>query len=160
MLELVGIIFGGLSRLGQHGMELWDKQKERDHEAVMFDKQMALADKKHEHDAALRTMDAAAADAAAEWEAMRAAVAAQAQEAAAAGGWVAKLSASIRPFLTIYHAVLFYTLAKVAMFWIAYSNGISWASAIVEIYGPFDRALVGSMVGFWFQDRSLRKAAR
>lgn len=160
MLELLGLIFGGASRLAQHFMELRDKQKEREHEAVMYDKQIELADKKFVHDSSLRTMDAEAADAAAEWEAMRAAVAAQAQEAAAAGGWVAKLSASIRPLLTIYHAVLIYTLVKLALFWLAYSNGISWASAIVEIYGPFDKALCGSMVGFWFQDRALRRMAR
>jgi hypothetical protein len=159
MFELIGLIFGGVSRLAQHWMEMRDKQKEREHEAVMYDKQIELADKKFVHDSELRRMDAQAADAAAEWEAMRAAVEAQAREAQAAGGWVAKLSASIRPLLTVYHAIIIYTVVKVSLFWLAYSNGISWASAIVEIYGPFDKALCGSMVGFWFQDRALRRQA-
>jgi hypothetical protein len=160
MFELIGIIFGGASRLVQHWMELRDKDKERAHEAVMYDKQIELADKRFQHDAELRRMDGEQAEAAAEWEALRAAVQAQAQEAMAVGGWVAKLSAGIRPILTIIHAIVIYTLVKVALFWLAFHNGISWASAIVEIYGPFDKALVGSMVGFWFQDRALRRMGR
>lgn len=157
MFELIGLVFGGVSRLAQHWLELRDKDKERSHEAVMFDKQIALADRRFEQDRELRRMDSEAAEAAAEWEAMRAAVEAQAREAKAAGGWVAKLSASIRPLLTLYHAVFIYTAVKVAQFCLAYSGGIGWQSAFLSIYGEFDRALVGSMVSFWFQDRALRK---
>lgn len=156
MFELLGLIFGGVSRLVQHWLELRDKDKERAHEAVMYDKQIELADRKFVHDAELRKMDGEQAEAAAEWEAMRAAVLAQAQEAAAAGGAVAKLSAVIRPFLTLYHAVLIYTLMKVAQFYLAYQQK-NWAQAALGLYTDFDRALVGSMVGFWFQDRSLRR---
>lgn len=157
MLEALGIIFGGVARLAQHGMELWDKDKERSHEAVMFDKQAALADKRHVHDAELRRMDASAADSAAEWEAMRSALQAQAAEAQAAGGWVAKLSASIRPLLTVYHAIFVYSAIKAAQFYLAGQSGMDWAEALTTIYSDFDKALVGSMIGFWFQDRSLRK---
>lgn len=160
MLELFGLVFGGVSRLAQHWMELRDKDKERAHEAVMYDKQIELADKRHVHDVELRQMDAAAADAQAEWAALQAAVEAQAREATAAGGWVLKLSAAIRPLLTIYHAILFYSLAKVAMFVVALDGGMQPADAMLQIYGEWDRALCGSMVGFWFQDRALRKRAQ
>lgn len=158
MFELIGLIFGGVSRLAQHWMELRDKDKERSHEAVMYDKQIALADKRFEHDAALRRMDGEQAEVAAEWEAMRAAIDAQAREAEAAGGWAAKLSASIRPLLTVYHAVVVYSLMKAAQFYLAGKGGLGWAEALTMIYGEFDRALLGSMVSFWFADRSLRKA--
>ena len=157
MVELFGLIFGGLSRLAQHWMDLRDKDKERAHEAVMYDKQLALADKRFVHDAEMRQMDAAAADTAAEWQALQAAVQAQAAEARAAGGWVAKFSAAMRPLLTFYHAILFYTAAKVAMLIVALDGGMPAAEAVASIYTEFDRALCGSMVGFWFQDRALRK---
>ena len=157
MVELFGLIFGGASRLAQHWLDLRDKDKERAHEAVMYDKQIALADKRFEHDRDLRQVDAAAAESQAEWAALQAAVEAQAREAQAAGGWVAKFSASMRPLLTFYHAILFYTVAKVAMFWLAYSGGRPMAQAFVSIYTEFDKALCGSMVGFWFQDRALRQ---
>lgn len=157
MVELFGLVFGGVSRLAQHWLDLKDKQAERDHEAVMYDKQITLADKRFEHDAALRQMDAASADVQAEWSSMTAAIEAQAKEAQAAGGWVAKFSASMRPLLTFYHAILVYTAVKVALFWVALSGGVPWTQAIIELYGEFDRALLGSMVSFWFADRSLRK---
>jgi hypothetical protein len=160
MFELIGLIFGGVSRLTQHWLELKDKDKERSHEAVMYDKQIALADKRFEHDASLRRMDAESTEATAEWAALATAVQAQADEASKAGGWVAQFSASIRPLLTFWHAVVVYTLVKVALFTLAFTNGISWESAIVQIYGDADRAMMMSMVSFWFMDRSLRKAGK
>ena len=157
MVDLLGLIFGGLSRLAQHWLDLRDKDKERAHEATMYDKQLALADKRFAHDAEMRQLDATAADTAAEWQALEAAVKAQAAEARAAGGWVAKFSAVMRPLLTFYHAILFYTAAKAAMLVIALDGGLPAAEALASIYTEFDRALCGSMVGFWFQDRALRK---
>lgn len=157
MFELIGLIFGGASRLFQHWLDMQDKQRERDHEAVMYDKQIALADKRFEHDAALRRMDGEQAEAAAEWEALRAAVDAQAREAAAAGGWVAKFSASIRPFLTVWHLVILYTAVKGAMLLVAMQSGQGAFAALLQVYGPEDKALAFSMAGFWFQDRALRR---
>lgn len=157
MIEALGLVFGGVSRLWQHHMELKDKDAERKHEAVMYDKQIALADKKQAHDVELRTMDGNFAESAAEWSAMEAAIKAQASEAQAAGGWVAKFSAFMRPFLTFWHAVVMYSVVKVALFILALDGGLAWADAITHIYGESDKALCMSMVGFWFADRSLRK---
>jgi len=151
MFELIGLIFGGASRLVQHWLDLRDKDKERAHEATMYDKQITLADRRFEHDAALRRMDADSAEQQAEWSAMVAALQAQATEAQAAGGFVAKVSALIRPFLTFWHAVVIYTAIKVAL------GGMTWAQALLHIYTDADRALCFSMVSFWFADRSLRK---
>lgn len=156
MFELIGLIFGGVSRLGQHWMELKDKDKERSHEAVMYDKQMALADKRHEHDADLRRMDAAAQDASAEWAALSAAVQAQAQEAQAAGGWVAKLSASVRPIVT-YWLMALYSMAKLFTVILAMQGGVPFMTAAAAAYTEADGALLSSILSFWFVDRSLRK---
>lgn len=155
-MEIIGLIFGGVSRLGQHWMELRDKDKERSHEAVMYDKQIALADKRFEHDADLRRMDAAAADASAEWTALTAAVQAQAQEAQAAGGWVAKLSASVRPVVT-YWLLALYSLSKVFAICIGIANNEPFLVAVGGVYGAADGALLSSILSFWFVDRSLRK---
>lgn len=157
MIEALGLVFGGLSRLGQYWMELKEKQAERDHEHRMFDKQIELADKRHVHDAEMRKMDGDFADGAAEWAAMEAAIKAQADEASKVGGWVAQFSAVMRPFLTFWHAVVIYTVVKVALFSLALTGGLDWATAVTEIYGESDKALSMSMIGFWFADRSLRK---
>lgn len=156
MFELLGLVFGGVSRLAQHFMDLKDKQAERDHEARMFENQVKLqelqgAQKLQEKAVDLQqVLDTNAANA------LIAGVQAQAQEAAAAGGWVAKVSALMRPLLTFWHCILIYTIAKVAQFMLAYSGGLPWATAFATIYGEPDRALCFSMISFWFVDRSLK----
>lgn len=158
MIDILGIVFGGASRLVQHWMDLRDKDKERDHEHRMLSAQIEMQDKRLAHDADMRRSEVAAQESAAEWDALKLAVSAQTEESRAAGGWVSKLSASIRPLLTVYHCIVMYTAHKVALFYIAASSQMSWAVAFVSIYGDFDRGLVGSIVGYWFMDRSLRRA--
>lgn len=157
MIELFGLVFGGVSRLAQHWLDLKDKQKEREHELGMLAKQVEIQDKRLAHDAELRRGEIVAGANMAEMGLLETAVASQGSEARAAGGWAAKLSAVIRPVLTLYHAVFIYTAVKVAMFVVATNGGLTWGVAMISIYGEFDRALLGSMVSFWFADRSLRK---
>jgi hypothetical protein len=157
MIELLSLIFGGVARLGQHWLDLKEKQAERNHELAMFDKQVDLADKRFAHDADLRRMDAAAAESAADSNALIAAIQAQAAEAQAAGGWVAMLSAAIRPFLTLWHCVVVYTTVKIALMVAAWQGGANVFQALLQVYGEPDRALCFSMLSFWFVDRALRK---
>ena len=156
MFELIGLIFGGVSRLGQHWLDLKDKQKEREHEAIMYTKQIELQDKRQVHDVALRTMDAASAEVAAEWAGLTAAVQAQAAEAQAAGGWVAKLSASVRPFVT-YWLMALYTASKIFAVAAALQANEPFLVAVSGVYGSADAALLSSILSFWFMDRSLRR---
>ncbi len=158
MLELFGLVFGGVSRLAQHYLDLRDKQAERDHEARLFEHQVKLQEMKGQADLALRRMDATLATDQGEMALLQGALEAQSREATAAGGWVLKLSAAIRPVLTVWHAVVVYTLIKVAVVAVALAQGQSWPQAVLAIYTEFDRALCGSIVSFWFADRSLRKA--
>lgn len=159
MFELLGIVFGGVSRLGQHFMEMQDKQKEREHEAVMFDKQLALQAQRSEAERDLRQMDVDAQRDSGELNVLADAIKAQAQEAQAAGGWVASLSASVRPMVS-YWLLLIYTASKGATLYIALSSGVPLAQAVNNVYTEFDGALLGSIVSFWFADRSLRKAGK
>lgn len=159
MIELFGLIFGGVSRLGQHWLDLRDKDKERSHEAVMYDKQVALADKRFEHDADLRRMDASAADSAAEWAAMTAALEAQSREAQAAGGWVSAMSASVRPVVT-YWLMALYTMAKIFTVILAVQGGVPFLTAATQAYTEMDGALLSSILAFWFVDRSLRNSGK
>jgi hypothetical protein len=157
MLEILGLVFGGASRLVQHWMDLKDKDKERDHEHRMTVVQVELQDKRLAHDAEMRRADAQAAESASEWDALKVAVASQTAEARAAGGWVAKFSAVMRPLLTFYHCIIMYTVHKCALFYLAMMANMTWATAFVAIYGDFDRGIVGSIIGYWFMDRGLRK---
>lgn len=159
MFELLGIVFGGVSRLAQHYMETADKQREREHEAIMFDKQIALQGQRIDAEKDLRQMDVEAQRDTGELNALVASIQAQASEAQAAGSWVAKLSASVRPVVS-YWLLLIYSAAKLATLYLTLNDGASLAVAVKAAYTEFDGALLGSIVSFWFADRSLRKAGK
>lgn len=156
MFELLGLIFGGVSRLAQHWLDLSDKDKERSHERMMFEQQVLMQDKRFSHDSELRQMDVNAKEADNEWSAIAAAAKAQADEARSAGGWVLSLSASVRPVLS-YWFVFLYTVAKFATLYLAMNEGIPFAQAIRAAYTEFDGTILASIVSFYFADRSLRK---
>ena len=111
MVELLGLIFGGLSRLAQHFMDLREKSSERDHEYRMYEQQIALADKKYAADADMRRMDSESAETQGDIALLLEGIKSQASEAKSAGGWVAQLSASVRPVLS-YWLLALYTISK------------------------------------------------
>lgn len=156
MFELLGIVFGGASRLAQHWMELNDKEKERQHEAVMYDKQIALQQNRIQADKELKAMDVQSAKDSAELDALITAIQSQASEAKGAGGWVLSLSASVRPIVS-YWLLAIYTCAKCATLYLAMKSGVGLAEAVRASYTEFDGAMLGSVLSFWFADRSLRK---
>ena len=156
MIELFGLIFGGLSRLAQHFMDLQEKASERDHEYRMYEQQIALADKRYAHDADMRLMDAQSAEAQGDIDLLLAGINSQAREAQAAGGWVAKLSASVRPVLS-YWLLALYTIAKFTALYMAMSGGASFGESMRYVYTEFDGCVMASVISFYFADRSLRR---
>lgn len=87
------------------------------------------------------------------------AIKAQAAEAEAAGGWVASLSASVRPMVS-YWLMFVYTVAKIATVHLALKSAAPLADAVRNAYTEFDGAMLGSIISYWFADRSLRKAGK
>ena len=156
MFELIGLIFGGASRLAQHFLDLRDKAAERDHEYRMYEQQVALADKKYASDASMRQMDAAAAETAGDISLLVTALNDQSTQAKAAGGFVLSLSASVRPVVS-YWLMLLYTCAKAASLYITLQSGAPLAEAVRAAYTEYDGTLMASIVSFWFADRALRK---
>lgn len=157
MFEFLGIIFGGVSRLTQHFMEMKDKQKEREHEAIMFDKQIIIQSQKIAAEKDLRQMDIDSTKDLKEIDLLMSGINAQVEESKNAGGFIAKLSASVRPVIS-YWLLTIYTTSKVAgLYLLLTMNNISLAEAIRASYTEFDGAMLGSIVSFWFADRSLRK---
>jgi hypothetical protein len=165
MFEIIGIVFGGLTRLAQHWMEMKDGQGERDHEYRMFEKQLELAHKQVDtaYDLAQMETDSAL---------LAKAIESQTELAKAAGGFMLALSASVRPVVS-YWLLGIYSLVKFCILYLAIvgtgviitepitaKQGITIAKAILSVYTEFDGALLGSIMSYWFADRSLRKAGK
>jgi hypothetical protein len=156
IFETLGIVFGLAARLIQHWLDLTDKQRERRHESIMYDKQIKLSELSIQAEKDLRRMDAELAPSDADMGNLLNVLKLESDNAGKIGGWVAKLSSTVRPFIS-YWLMAIYTITKIFLFVAALKSGANFAELADSLYNEFDGALLGSVVGFWFADRSLRK---
>lgn len=120
----------------------------------MFDLQITLQGQRIEADKQMRQMDAESKRDTAELDALMTALQSQTAEAKAAGGWVLQLSASVRPVVS-YWLLGVYTAAKGAGLYLALTSGVSLAEAVRASYTEFDGTLLGTVMSFYFVNRSL-----
>ena len=152
---LFGTIFGGLFRLAPEILKYLDRKNERGHELAMFNRQceleqvrgeMKLAEIGAERDRAIDTGVMAA---------FEAAINQQAEMAKAAGGWVASLSASVRPVVT-YWILAIWSLSHVWFAVVAHHEGLPVKEVFKMIMSPDFAALVAGTFNYWFLDRTLK----
>jgi hypothetical protein len=156
MIELLGLLFGGAFRLMPEVFKLFTQKRDQEHEFRMTELQLKIDEKRAQFalDQTHATADAAEQ---AKWaDGLVEALKGQGQPTGVK--WVDALSSSVRPVLTYWHCLVLYTSYKVALGYTALAAGVAIASVVSQSYTAFDQQLVGSMVGFWFVDRSLRKA--
>ena len=153
---ILGSVLGGVFRLVPEVIKYFDKKNERQHELAMFDKQCDLEKVRGqirlEEIGAQRDMavDVGVMDA------FKAAIDQQTEMAKAAGGWVASLSASVRPVMTYYLLVL-YGVAKTAAILLAYFAGQPMLEVLKSAWTVDDMALLSGVVNYWILDRTLAK---
>lgn len=168
MIEILGMVFGGVLRLIPEAMKLWDRQKDREHEKGMLELQMKA-------DEARAVAARQAAELAGniqmnsdELKAIIEATRAQATSFAKTGNkyldailvMAEVLSSTVRPVLTYWYCVAMYGAYKVALFVLLTDKGFGTANAIMQLWKPEDQAIVMSIISFWFVDRVLRKQNR
>jgi len=156
MIEtLIGTLFGGLFRMAPEVLKWMDRKDERKHELSMFDKQMEADRLKLDASQKLAQTQADAVIGAAEIQAMIEATKAQAVQTGIK--WVDALSSLMRPVITFWWVIVLYTAALVAQFVQMQMQGVATVDTILRLWGPDERAIVASIIAFWFVDRSLRK---
>lgn len=156
MIEtLLGTLFGGLFRMAPELVKLWDRKDERKHELAMFDKQLEADNLKGSQAVEQVNAQAAGVIGAAEVQAIIEATKAQAVQTGIK--LVDGINALMRSVLTFYWCIVMYTAALVSQFYVLVSQGSTNTQAILMLWGPQEKAIVASMIAFWFVDRSLRK---
>lgn len=153
---LLGSIFGGLFRLAPEIMKYLDKKNERAHELEMFKNQCELeaqrGSQKMQEIGAQRDM---AVDTGV-MAAFKAAIDSQTELAKSAGGWVAGLSASVRPVVT-YWILLVWSFAHLWLAINGWSNGLPATDVFKLMMSADFVALVSGTINYWFMDRTLAK---
>lgn len=152
---LTGGLLGGALRLAPEVLKWLDRRGDRAHELAMFDKQLEADRMRSQlHVAEINAAGQVALDVSA-LDALKESIRSQTEMAAAAGGWIAGLSASVRPVVT-YALLALYAAAKAAAFAGSWNAGAGWVEIVNAGFGLEDKALLAGVINYWFIDRTLR----
>jgi len=153
---ILGSVLGGVFRLAPEVLKYFDKKNERQHELSMFARQCELETLRGQQKLAEIGAQREAAVDVGVMDAFNNAITQQAEMVKAAGGWVASLSASVRPMVT-YWVLFVWSFIHV---WFAYNAWLNGAPA-VEVFKtmmtPDFSALLSGTINYWFLDRTLSK---
>ncbi len=151
LMTLLGSITGGLFRLAPEFMKWFERKDERKHELAMLDKQME-ADKLRGQIA----IDQVNANIGVT-EIQAIIEATKAQSVQSGVKWVDAANSLMRPLITFWWVIVLYTVALGAQYVALVQGGADGLEAIIKLWGPDEKAIVASIISFWFVDRSLRK---
>lgn len=161
MIELLGggvlgSLIGGLFRLAPEFLKWLDKKSERAHELAMFGLQCELERQRGQQKLAeIGAQHGMAVDSGV-LDAFRAAITQQTEMTKSAGGWVASLSASVRPVVT-YWVLAVWTFAHLWFALNSYQNGGAIIDVFKTMMSPDFSALVGGVINYYFLNRTLEK---
>ncbi len=161
MLEILGggifgSLIGGIFRLAPEVLKWMDKKNEREHELAMFQRQCELEAQRGQQKLAEIGAQREAAIDVGVMDAFNAAIQQQTEMVKAAGGWVASLSASVRPVVT-YWILLVWSFVHIWFAWNAWLSGAPAAEVFKTMMSADFSALVSGTLNYWFLDRTLAK---
>ena len=150
-------LLGGVFRLAPEVLKWMDKKDERSHELNMFKFQCDLEAQRGQQKL---SEIGAQRDAAIDVGVMGAFQSAIEQQAdmvkAAGGGWVAALSASVRPVVT-YWILALWSFVHIWLAYNSWTNGMPPVDVFKVMMSADFSALVSGTLNYWFLDRTLNK---
>ena len=153
---LLGSIFGGLFRMAPEVLKWLDKKNEREHELNMFKFQCDLEAQRGQQKLAEIGAQREAAIDVGVMNAFQSAIEQQTEMVKAAGGWVASLSASVRPVVT-YWILGLWSFIHVWLSYNAWVSGMPPLDVFKVMMSADFAALVSGTLNYWFLDRTLSK---
>jgi len=153
---LLGSIFGGIFRMAPEILKYFDKANERKHELALFSRQCELEQMRGQQKLAEIGAQREAAIDVGVMDAFQSAIEQQATMVKAAGGWVASLSASVRPMVT-YWVLFVWSFIHVWFAYNAWLNGAPATEVFKTMMTPDFSALLSGTINYWFLDRTLSK---
>lgn len=158
MIEtLLGSLLGGVFRLIPEAFKFFDRKDERTHELAMLDKNLEADRLKAEHGEKIAQIESDKTLGVAELAGLIEATKAQAVQTGIR--IVDAINSLMRPVITFWWVVVLNSVALAAQFIVLMNGGEQWYGALLKLWGPDEKAIVASIVSFWFIDRALRKGA-
>jgi hypothetical protein len=153
---LLGSIFGGLFRMAPEVLKWLDKKNERSHELNMFKFQCDLEAQRGQQKLSEIGAQREAAIDTGVMNAFQSAIEQQTEMVKAAGGWVASLSASVRPVVT-YWILALWSFIHIWLSYNAWVSGMPPLDVFKVMMSADFAALVSGTLNYWFLDRTLSK---
>ena len=153
---ILGSIFGGVFRMAPEVLKWLDKKNERSHELLMFSRQCDLEQLRGQQKLAEIGAQREAAVDVGVMDAFNNAITQQAEMVKSAGGWVASLSASVRPLVT-YWVLFVWSFIHGWFAWNAWLAGAPAVEVFKTMMTPDFSALLSGTINYWFLDRTLAK---
>jgi len=156
MLELLGLLGGGVFRIIPLILDFFKKKQDNKHEldlivkTVELEKQRGLNRVAEIQEMTTQAVDSKWADGLVE--------AVKAQGQLTGDKWLDRLNVSVRPIITYWWCLITYTGAKMVIVVSAFQDQVPLAAFAPILLTDFDRGVVGSIIGFWFVDRALRNS--
>ncbi len=159
MIALLSALLGFGSSMVPDLLKLIQDKRDKAHEIELIKLQAQAADKQADNDLTKTIAIAEGQQAVAIQESYRTDVRSTIE---AGFGWVAALSASVRPILTylfffLYVAVKYSQIHLMMNPTMPWQTAITFAEAISTAWGEEDMAIFSAIVAFWFGSRSVRK---
>jgi len=155
MIELLGLIFGGVLRLAPEVLSLIKAGREESHEYRMTELQLRIDEARAKQAIDLAHAQAEIATAAGEMNAWASAI--RAQDKPSGIRWIDALSSSVRPVLTYWWVLVLYSGAKLLQIVVGVQDGVTLEAFVPILVTEFDRTVIGGILSFWFVDRSMRR---
>lgn len=153
---ILGSLIGGLFRLAPEVLKFMDKKNERGHELQMFDRQCQLEQARGAQKLSEIGAERDMAVDVGVMDAFKAAIEQQTEMTKAAGGWVAAMSASVRPVVT-YWILAIWSFAHIWYAVTGYNAGLPPTEVFKMVMRADFAALVSGTLNYWFLDRTLSK---
>ena len=150
MIELLGGLFGGLFRLAPEVLKFVDRKDERKHEVLLLSHQIEADKLRMQQQLDLGQQQITIQEIAGIVEGVKV------QGERSGIPLIDGINSLMRPILTFWWCIVLYTAAIVAQYVAIVQAGTAYLPAIVEIFGPTEKAIAMSIISFWFVDRALR----
>lgn len=151
ILEIIGLVGGAVARLTPEVLNFFKEGRDLKYELLRMDKEVQLEQLRGLNKQAeiIATSDARVEEGWADGlvEAIK-------TTRNTGSKLMDALNASVRPILTYWWCLVLYTIQKGFEIYIAFKLDELTPALIVT---SFDRAVIGSIMSFWFVDRALRK---
>ena len=155
MIELLGVIGGGLLRLFPTVLEFFKQGRDLKYELLRMDKEMQLEQLRGQ----LREQEIKAFSEMKVEDNWSAALAnaLEAQGKLTGDKWLDRLNVSVRPVMAYWWCIILYTVYKGIMIYVALRDNVVLEDLAKIIVTNFDFAVISSMIGFYFVDRAIRR---